>query len=265
VSISVPCVVGPYTSVSGTLTLFSSKVREKNVPSGEYGDESNYRSSYLPIQSISTSTGQNDSGLFELNFRDERYLPFEGAGAISRWRFKLPERFRAFDYDTISDVILHIRYTARDGGETLQGKAVNNLEGFIQGVEAAGTVRLFSVRHDFPTEWAKFKSAEVDLSSTPKVFAGLTLHLENKHYPYWGQGRLGAVGSVELFAKTNKDVTIAEQRDGSGRSDTLTIPFGDLMRGLLSNNKPQFPTSTFTLYFDDNSMEDLWLALTWGK
>jgi len=29
-------------------------------------------------------------------------VPFEGAGAISRWRIELPQRFRAFDYDTIS-------------------------------------------------------------------------------------------------------------------------------------------------------------------
>jgi hypothetical protein len=36
------------------------------------------------MQSIATSHAQNDSGMFELNFRDERYLPFEGAGAISR-------------------------------------------------------------------------------------------------------------------------------------------------------------------------------------
>jgi hypothetical protein len=41
------------------------------------------------MQSIATSSGQADSGLFELNFRDERYLPFEGAGAISRWRLEL--------------------------------------------------------------------------------------------------------------------------------------------------------------------------------
>jgi hypothetical protein len=30
-------------------------------------------------QSIATSNAQNDDGMFELNFRDERYLPFEGA------------------------------------------------------------------------------------------------------------------------------------------------------------------------------------------
>jgi hypothetical protein len=27
--------------------------------------------------------------MFELNFRDERYLPFEGAGAISTWQLEL--------------------------------------------------------------------------------------------------------------------------------------------------------------------------------
>jgi hypothetical protein len=41
------------------------------------------------IQSVATSNAQNDSGLFELNFRDERYLPFEGTGAISSWRLEL--------------------------------------------------------------------------------------------------------------------------------------------------------------------------------
>ena len=78
------------------------------------------------IESVLTSSGQNDSGqndsgLFETNLRDERYLPFEGAGAISQWRLRLPTTFPAFDHDTITDVILHLRYTARDGRERLRG------------------------------------------------------------------------------------------------------------------------------------------------
>jgi hypothetical protein len=32
------------------------------------------------VQSIVTSGGSNDSGIFETNLRDERFLPFEGAG-----------------------------------------------------------------------------------------------------------------------------------------------------------------------------------------
>jgi hypothetical protein len=65
---------------------------------------------------------------FELNFRDERYLPFEGAGVISRWRIQLAKKFRQFDYDTISDVMLHLRYTAREGGEALGAAATEGLQ-----------------------------------------------------------------------------------------------------------------------------------------
>jgi hypothetical protein len=44
--------------------------------------------------SIAASTA-HDSGVFELNFRDERYLPFEGAGAInSTWTLDLPSQVR---------------------------------------------------------------------------------------------------------------------------------------------------------------------------
>src|SRR6185437_10317181 len=57
---------------------------------------------YGALEAIATSSGQNDAGLFELNFRDERYLPFERSGAVSRWRFGLPADFRPFDYHTIS-------------------------------------------------------------------------------------------------------------------------------------------------------------------
>ena len=66
-----------------------------------------------PTQSIVTSGGSNDGGMFETNLRDERFLPFEGAGAESTWKLELPRDYPAFDYATISDVILDIRYTAR--------------------------------------------------------------------------------------------------------------------------------------------------------
>ena len=48
--------------------------------------------------------------MFELNFKDERYLPFEGCGATGSWRLELPKDVRQFNYNTISDVILHVIY-----------------------------------------------------------------------------------------------------------------------------------------------------------
>jgi hypothetical protein len=202
VSISVPCVVGPYASVSGTLTLLSSKMRDKNVASGSYDDESNYRSSYLPMQSIATSTGQNDSGLFELNFRDERYLPFEGAGAISRWRFKLPEAFRAFDYETISDVVLHVRYTARDGGESLAIKAKNAIHSQMNTLRQlsateTGLVQMLSLRQEFPSEWNQLRSG---------VEGKTKIALDKSRFPYLVSGEsvkllhFGAVAHVRAPA-----------------------------------------------------------------
>jgi hypothetical protein len=113
VSISIPAVVGPYTSLSATLTLLNSKLRKTSTVSGNYGDDENYRADHLAVEAIAASNGQNDTGRFQLEFRDEQYLPFEGAGVISRFRIELPRKFRSFDYDSISDCIIHMRYTSR--------------------------------------------------------------------------------------------------------------------------------------------------------
>jgi hypothetical protein len=66
----------------------------KSTPNGiegNYGrdveqDDSRFVDNFSAVESIATSHAQNDSGMFELNFRDDRFLPFEGAGVISRWR-----------------------------------------------------------------------------------------------------------------------------------------------------------------------------------
>ena len=129
----------------------------------EDAEDDRFSDYFGSLQSIVTSSAQNDSGLFETNLRDERYLPFENSGVISEWQLELPANPskgdpRQFDYDTISDVILHIRYTAREGGGLLRKGAMDNLKTAIDEAQAAGSVRLFSVRHEFPTEWAKFQS-----------------------------------------------------------------------------------------------------------
>jgi len=194
VSISIPCVAGPYTSVSGTLTLLSNKLRNKPL-TNDYKADSNYRSTYLPVQSIATSSGQNDSGLFELNFRDERYLPFEGAGVISRWRFALPKQHKAFDYSTISDLIIHLHYTARDGGETLAVPARDNVEALLS---SAGKLHLLlSIRQDFPDEWPKFKQGNTT--------ASVTIDFTDNHlFPYFARGNRNYADPIAVF-KVNTD------------------------------------------------------------
>jgi hypothetical protein len=193
VAVSIPSVVGPYTGVHCTLTLLRSSVRKSPSPKdGEYarqGSEDDRFMDYIgAVQSIVTSSGQNDSGLFETNLRDERFLPFEGAGAISTWKLDLPKDYRAFDYNTISDVILHIRYTARQGVDPTKVKAA--LDNLFQEANRAGLALLFSLKHDFPGEWHKFVTGHAN-------FAAI---IERDHFPYFTQGRKITLDAVRLVA-----------------------------------------------------------------
>jgi len=126
VALSIPCVVGRYTTVNCTLTQLYSRVRtHADATEANYGDSEHFHENFGSAQTIVTSSAREDSGLFELNFRDERYLPFEGTGAVSRWRIQLPRDRNQFDVGTVSDVIMHLRYTSREGGEEQRAAAAN--------------------------------------------------------------------------------------------------------------------------------------------
>ncbi len=216
VAVSVPSVTGPYVPVRCTLTLVGSSVRVSTDPGGGYAragtSDPRFRDDAVGVQSIVTSKAQEDSGLFDTALRDERYLPFEGAGAISEWKIELPKNFRQFDYDTISDVLLHMRYTAREGGVPLRQAAEGTLKTRLQSLvlgsqsgAAAGTreglLHVLSAAQDAPDAWYEFlhpAGAEADQS--------LALTLGPNLFPYAVQGAGMKVASVELVLLM-KDVT----------------------------------------------------------
>ena len=96
-----------------------------------------------------------------MNFRDERYLPFEGCGAISTWRLELPKEVRQFDYNTISDVVLHVKYTAREGGSGLKNLANASLKERLaiikQQLNQEGLHIAMNLKHDLSNEWHLLK------------------------------------------------------------------------------------------------------------
>jgi hypothetical protein len=193
VSLTIPCVVGPYAGVNCTLTLLANSVRRVATPSSPYprneaGDDPRFGDNIGAIQSIVTSGAQSDSGLFELNFRDERYLPFEGAGAVSRWRIELPIETNHFDRGSISDVVIHLRYTAREGGAGLRTRALGSLP--------AGGARMFSLRHEFPTEWHRFLNPIAGAEGQP-----LRLNRMNERFPFHGPGATIRINRVDLLGR----------------------------------------------------------------
>jgi len=180
IGVSLPAVVGPYTGLNCTLTLQSSSIRTSPLLSGnDYARsttdaDDRFTDYFGSTDMVVTSTGNNDSGMFETNLRDDRFLPFEGAGAISTWKLSLPPQPRSFDSLTISDAILHMRYTARSAGDPLAGAATANVLASLAPSGQAPQLLLFCLLYDFPTEWAAF------LSGT----SGFSVTLQQAYFPY---------------------------------------------------------------------------------
>jgi len=217
VSVSMPSVTGPYTSVNCKLTLLKSEVRhERSLKEGnryirlDAADDDRFTDYFGATEAIVTSTGNADSGMFETQLRDERFLPFEGSGVISTWRLELPAEYPQFDYLTISDVVLTIRYTAREGGDTLRAAATAAIETQLK-LPASGSdpkpLRfpvLLSCRSDFPTEWARAKTnhqAKLEIQNTRSLL------------PYWMEAaRIGTgtdMKQLQVLKVSTADLSIA--------------------------------------------------------
>lgn len=107
VSVSLPVTVGPYEDIRATLTQTYSAVR---MAGGSLKE--NLRAS----QQVVLSGGIDDDGLFTFDFNDERYLPFEGTGAVSRWLLQFPNHGQQQPMlESLTDIIVHLRYTAKAG------------------------------------------------------------------------------------------------------------------------------------------------------
>jgi hypothetical protein len=197
VALSIPCVTGPYISVNCTLTQLRSKVRLPPDGAGaDYDDPANFHEYFGGPEAIVTSAAREDAGLFEVNLRDERYLPFEGTGAISRWRIELPLETNRFDIRTVSDVVLHFRYTARDGGEGLRDA--------VPAQFPLTDMRMFSLKYEFPSEWAQLTSA-----AGAALSASSTISLSKNRFPFFAT-------SNDKAAKINRVSIFALPPDGTG-------------------------------------------------
>jgi hypothetical protein len=196
VRLTIPCITGPYVNVGATLELLASFVRTTT--------DLTDKSQPLPVPptrtvTIATSTAQNDGGVFELSFRDERYMPFEGLGAVSQWQLTLPAVFRQFDYETINDVIVSISYTAEQDGALR-----DSVEGQLGSLKSAITTalsdpnnpaqRLFSLRQDFSSAFTRLLRSPV---GTP-----VTIELSDRNFPMFVRGQALTLQTAVLVLRT---------------------------------------------------------------
>ena len=177
------------------------------------------------------------------------FRSFEGAGAVSRWRIEIPSEFRQFDYDTISDIVLHLKYTAREGGGALKEKASQAVKKLLAefkplaGDDGKPLMRLFSARHEFPAPWHRL--LHPDAASGENI---LELEITRERFPFFTQDETVQiqVGSIAILAAYNSAVEYKVQltpplpvEDPLGISDPLN-----------NNNQNLFTLSTSGNYGD---------------
>ncbi|MBC7391097.1 MAG: hypothetical protein H7329_17965, partial [Opitutaceae bacterium] len=255
VSISLPCIAGPYTSVSARFSLVNNRYRKNTNPDNaattgyieDPGNDERFIYNVGSLQSIAASNSQNDSGVFELNFRDERYVPFEGTGAISSWRLELPLEVRQFDYNTISDVIIHMKYTAREGGSGLKNLANTVLKERLfaikQQLSQEGLHVAINMNHDLFSEWHLFKkNATVDLK------------IDKSRLPYMAQTLAAEIEEVMFVAKVKNNPATFSIFAGAVAINLSRIDEWKLCRGM--NLDIELDT-TFTLSVEEAQITNL--------
>ncbi|KJK66680.1 hypothetical protein P875_00128007 [Aspergillus parasiticus SU-1] len=182
VALTIPCILGAYTSVNCTLTLLQHRYRVsplvKDAKTLYLKEDGKYRTDQIPITSIAVSNGVQDTGSFSLDFRSSNtYGPFEGAGVLSDWQITLPTKHKQFDYRTISDVVMHLRYTSVDSSGRLKVAA----ETAVDSVEAPPLA--INLKNDYPSEWYQALSATAGSKSIMKL-GGL-----RERMPFWTRNK----------------------------------------------------------------------------
>lgn len=245
VSLSMPCTVGPYATVACTLTLMGDHVRtDPTLLAGKYerdtaGADPRFRDSLTAQQSIATSSGINDSGLFTLSFTDERYLPFEGGGAISTWHLQLTQDPPQFDRASISDVILHLNYTARDGGAHLRAKATENIKTLVNSLALAGNRmgmhRVIDLAREMPDEFHRLVHAPV--GGGEQV---LNLGPLRDRLPWFTRSFAGVKArkiEIAVKSRTTPAFEVALSPLGEADADLLSVGADPTYTGLLRTTK----------------------------
>jgi hypothetical protein len=203
---------------------------------GMPAEDTRFVESNIPVKAIATSSGQNDGGVFELGFRDERYLPFEGAGAISDWSIELftdlpannpvpaaPDfgrPLRQFDYGSITDAILHVKYTAREDAGLFKNGAITHLRGYLSEDGTTPLLLALDLRRDFATQWSRF--LHPTNPATGNVFE---LEMTPSLFPIRDAGKTLKINTVVVLARCTDPgtykVTITPPAPGTAKTVSL--------------------------------------------
>ena len=271
VSLRILCILGAHTSLNCTLRLLEHKFRINAIAKGksDYPEQNDQKTDdrfstvNVPISSIAVSSLEDENGVFELNFHDERYLPFEGAGTISKWRLELPDQFRQFDYDTITDIVMRLSYTSVDGGDKLKAPAAGSVQDYIKSVEELsreeGLFAVLDLKNDFPNEW--YNANHPPAGATERV---LTIDKLNEKLPIFTKGSKNILAK-DMYLFVSDSISVSSIAATQGGVDITLLPgkTAGTMKSFVNNGVDDAPMGDLQIKIPDTKtvINKMWLLV----
>src|SRR5205823_5275819 len=146
---------------------------------------------------------------------------------------------RQFDYKTISDAVLHIKYTAREDAGSFKNRAINHLRDYFKQAGTTPSLRMFNLRQEFPTQWHRFLNP-----TNPANGNIFELEMAPSLFRIIDGGKILKVNTMSLLARCAdatdyfvKFINPPLPQPPPPDSDTMTLTKGDLYGGLHFSKK----------------------------
>jgi len=206
-------------------------------------------------------------------------LPFETMGIDASWELKLPKAANRFNFDTLSDVIFTVEYTALHSSDYRQQ--------VIQEIDRSYSADLaYSIKQDFPDLWYHLNQPDMLVDSvTNNIHAQLTI--ERSHLPP-NTDYLTIDHIILYFVRSDGavfEVTVNELRFEQSQSG-INVSYGGAtsMDGVISTRRANglnwmpiigkvpvgkwtlvFPNTTeFRSRFNNNSITDILFVISYS-
>ena len=126
-------------------------------------------------------------------------------------------------------MVLHVHYTARQGGAVLREAALKGLKSVLRAEVSAPQARLFSLRHEFPSEWSRLQRVADDNGDHRQAFS-----LNKARFPFMFRGskvtikKMQLLGAPAAAAAPAMKLTLSDP-DGQPANLLLSNAIGDLV------------------------------------
>ncbi len=197
VNFSFPTITGPYSTMSGLVSLTGNQIRINTVPTPAFamasGGDARFVQNNTPFMQVIVNSGINDTG-YNLDTAatssevyQQQYTPFVHAGFISNWTIDLNRTGSktGFDYtdlnwDSLSDVIISGVISVEIGDQAYFDAADSYVSGLLGDAKQPQNLFL-DIRHDLPNEAYAYTS---DPTKPELAFS-----LDLTRFPYLAQNK----------------------------------------------------------------------------